>query len=1093
MTDFEKNIYNAIASSNGIKGAEIAKLLHVEKKQVNSTLSRSSALKAVVKQGSDYKWYLIADNKPKNRGKIAPKPDEDLQKLCNYYLQCISLESSSSVSQFLSSKYDYKYAILNDLKIDSGKDTEAISLLNRIASNREKKAYLGYPIRIFTVFGKGGVPYKKIAPVFLFPIEYVGGNAEVSWIPTINMEVIRGYCGGSEDSLVNELVSLETELGMNNPDSDVDVDELILRLRDIRDWEWKESINPYEIPKSEDITNFPDGIFNRPIVIEATKGIYTAGLESELMVLSMMPEENYRGTALYAWIKECIQKTPKTLPKQILEVLPLNTEQAMAVETSLTSNLTIVTGPPGTGKSQVVTDLLANIAWNGKSALFSSRNNKAVDVVDKRVNELSRRPCLLRIGSNNNHASRLAEIIEGFLNSSATEQDESELQYLKKQYDKLINKETILKQQKLQFVQSRNELDEAEQDYCRVRRIVGSHLYQIDGNDSGKIMKCAQSYSRAVERSKKENNNFFARLFWFRVEPKRIAEVIAAERLYKPYALRYNLIQTNPSHSDSNVQAVLSSAEKIEKVLSIALKYRKALGNMRNAITLETLDQELLSVNRSRASIAQKLWDKWLRANRTTFSSEERKSMINYITTMKLTNSADLQDNPELKKQYSKMIKLMTRYLQCWAVTSLSAKSRIPFEAGLFDYVIIDEASQCDIASIIPLLFRAKRAVIIGDPKQLQHISKITAKQDLSLLKKYNIDSMWSYSANSLYALASAKAQPESIIQLRDHFRSCAEIIEYSNETFYDGSLRTATKYDKLKAPPGEKPGIRWIDVAGKTIRPSSGSAYNPEEVAHIVSELKRLVDVGYNGTIGVTTPFHLQAEKIRQALEKEPALFTELIRKHDFLADTVHKFQGDERDLMIFFSVVTNSASNETTSFLNSTDNLFNVAITRTRSMLVVIGDYSYCGGCNISYLQRFAKYYKRLTQGEHQNIQNNVSNFTRNYPEPLNTFNISDWEKVLYTALFDAGIRTVPQYPTDRYRLDMALVLPNGRKLDIEVDGEMYHRSWNKELCYRDQIRNQRLFELGWDIKRFWVYQIRDDLPWCIKQIQNWRQDVK
>lgn len=1034
MTDFEKNIYDAIASSNGIKGAEIAKLLHVEKKQVNSTLSSSSALKAVVKQCSDYKWYLISDSKPKNSSETTPKPDEDLQKLCNYYLQCISLESSSSVSQFLSSKYDYNYAILNDLKIDSGKDTDAISLLNRIASNREKKAYLGYPIRIFTVFGKGGVPYKKIAPVFLFPIEYVGGNAVVSWIPTINMDVIKGYCGGSGDSLANELVSLETDLGMNNPDSDVDVDELILRLRDIRDWEWKETINPYEIPKSEDITNFPDGIFNRPIVIEATKGVYTDGLESELMVLSMMPEENYRGTALYAWIKECIPKTPKTLSKQILEVLPLNTEQAMAVETSLTSNLTIVTGPPGTGKSQVVTDLLTNIAWNGKSALFSSRNNKAVDVVDKRVNELSRRPCLLRIGSN--HASRLAEIIEGFLNSSGTEQDESELQYLKKKYDRLINKETILKRQKLQFVQSRNELDEAEQDYCQVRSIVGAHLYQIDGNDSGKINKCAQSYRRAVERSKKENNNFFAKLFWFRVKPKRIAEVEAAERLYKPYASRYDLIQTNPSHSDSNVQAVLSSAEEFEKAIPIALKYRKALRNMRNAKTLETLDQELLSVNMSRASIAQKLWDKWLRTNRTTFSSEERKSMSNYVTTMRLTNSADLQNNPGLKKQYSNMIKLMTRYLQCWAVTSLSAKSRIPFEAGLFDYVIIDEASQCDIASIIPLLFRAKRAVIIGDPKQLQHISQLTAKQDLLLLEKYNVDSIWSYSANSLYALASAKVQPESIIQLRDHFRSCAEIIEYSNETFYDGSLRTATKYDKLKVPPGEKPGIRWINVTGKTIRPNSGSAYNSEEVVQIVSELKRLVDVGYNGTIGVTTPFHLQAEKIKQALEKEPDLFTELIRNHDFLADTVHKFQGDERDLMMFSSVVTNSASNETIGFLNSTGNLFNVAITRARSMLVVIGDYRYCYGCNISYLQQFAKYYKRLTQGEHQNIQNNVSIFTRNYPDSLNTSNISDWEKVLYTALFDAGIRTVPQYPTDRYRLDMALVLPNGRKLDIEVD---------------------------------------------------------
>ncbi|HBL49255.1 MAG TPA: hypothetical protein DDZ65_03295, partial [Firmicutes bacterium] len=66
--------------------------------------------------------------------------------------------------------------------------------------------------------------------------------------------------------------------------------------------------------------------------------------------------------------------------------MPLNSEQAQSVETALRSELTIVTGPPGTGKSQVVTDLLVNIAWNGKSALFSSKNNKAVDVVDARVN-----------------------------------------------------------------------------------------------------------------------------------------------------------------------------------------------------------------------------------------------------------------------------------------------------------------------------------------------------------------------------------------------------------------------------------------------------------------------------------------------------------------------------------------------------------------------------------------------------------------------------------------------------------------------------------------------------------------------------------
>ena len=83
---------------------------------------------------------------------------------------------------------------------------------------------------------------------------------------------------------------------------------------------------------------------------------------------------------------------------------------------------------------------------------------------------------------------------------------------------------------------------------------------------------------------------------------------------------------------------------------------------------------------------------------------------------------------------------------------------------------------------------------------------------------------------------------------------------------------------------------------------------------------------------------------------------------------------------------------------------------------------------------------------------------------------------------------IQTIPQYPADRYKLDLAVVLPNGRKLDIEVDGEMYHRNWNGELCYRDQLRNQRLFELGWDVRRFWVYQIRDNVNWCIQQVKDW-----
>lgn len=83
--------------------------------------------------------------------------------------------------------------------------------------------------------------------------------------------------------------------------------------------------------------------------------------------------------------------------------------------------------------------------------------------------------------------------------------------------------------------------------------------------------------------------------------------------------------------------------------------------------------------------------------------------------------------------------------------------------------------------------------------------------------------------------------------------------------------------------------------------------------------------------------------------------------------------------------------------------------------------------------------------------------------------------------------GINSIPQYRVDKYVLDIAIIKDN-RKLDIEVDGELYHKDWNGELSRRDQLRNFRLLELGWEIKRFWVYQIRDMLSSCVDEIKKW-----
>src|SRR5207302_1342202 len=196
--------------------------------------------------------------------------------------------------------------------------------------------------------------------------------------------------------------------------------------------------------------------------------------------------------------------------------------------------------------------------------------------------------------------------------------------------------------------------------------------------------------------------------------------------------------------------------------------------------------------------------------------------------------------------------------LSCWAVTSLSARGRVPFEPGFFDLLVIDEASQCDIASVLPLLYRAKRAVVIGDPKQLRHISSLPPEQDRQLLAKHGLVegfAGWAYSVNSLFDLASGLCRSEDIVALRDHHRSDADIIGFSNDHFYEGRLRVATKYDRLRRPTGDQAAVRWIETSGRVVRPASGGAINEDEAHAVLREIERLViGTGYTGSIGVVS-----------------------------------------------------------------------------------------------------------------------------------------------------------------------------------------------------------------------------------------------
>src|SRR5690606_14640386 len=93
--------------------------------------------------------------------------------------------------------------------------------------------------------------------------------------------------------------------------------------------------------------------------------------------------------------------------------------------------------------------------------------------------------------------------------------------------------------------------------------------------------------------------------------------------------------------------------------------------------------------------------------------------------------------------------------------------------------------------------------------------------------------------------------------------------------------------------------------------------------------------------------------------------------------------------------------------------------------------------------------------------------------------------------SGLIRRSLTPIPQFSVEQYDLDFALFVGE-RRLNIEVDGEKYHRSWTGELCHRDQLRNQRLIELGWEVKRFWVPEIRDRIEECVSSIKNWAKEA-
>ena len=279
------------------------------------------------------------------------------------------------------------------------------------------------------------------------------------------------------------------------------------------------------------------------------------------------------------------------------------------------------------------------------------------------------------------------------------------------------------------------------------------------------------------------------------------------------------------------------------------------------------------------------------------------------------------------------------RAVPIWMTNAHQSQS-LPMLPEIFDILIIDEASQCTLTNMLPMIYRAKSLAVIGDPDQLPAIIKIKSGKEQVIAKKHGmLDYLGAigHSEGTMFNLGMRflPGGRKNMFQLVEHYRSHPLIIGFSNLYIYQ--MRLSLRRDAIQTGKLTPSGVFGLNVSGECMKDKSWENRKEAEMVCSVIEDIRRNDEFMNKTIGVVTPFRGQKELIGRKLEEKG------ITEKEALVGTVDVFQGSERDIIIFSPVISKGMSPRTAEWSDD-KNRINVALTRARDLLIVIGDFEYC-----------------------------------------------------------------------------------------------------------------------------------------------------
>lgn len=568
-------------------------------------------------------------------------------------------------------------------------------------------------------------------------------------------------------------------------------------------------------------------------------------------------------TVLNRYLNPSLEKIGE-VKKAYIPIFPFgcNNSQYKAVKNAMENQISIIQGPPGTGKTQTILNIIANILMQGKTVQVVSNNNSATENIYEKLSSSKYNLGFIvaALGNSKNKKNFIEQQEKYYPDFSSWKTKEN----LDELYKKILEQSIDLKV----IFDKREKLASLKQELSQlVLELKYFHEH---------IEKLNISIEKIKAKKNLYSNSWMALLQESQLiseYKKRIVFLFKVKVFFKSGIRNWNFYRQDIANIIYIFQLMYYKSKQLELKVEIE-NIEKYLENIDKNILDDLSDQSMIILKDQLA----------------------RKYEVN--NSRKIFSENDLWKNSnEVLEEYPVILS-----------TTFSSKSSLNSDV-IYDYLIMDEASQVDIVTGALALSCARNAIIVGDTKQLPNVVTTDIKNEAKkILDRYKINEGYQYTKSFLQSILDVIPNVTQTL-LREHYRCHPKIINFCNQKFYGGNLIIMTKDN------GEEDVLSAVKtVVGNHER----NHYSQRQIDVIKKEIMDKYILSPDET-GIITPYKNQVEALNREI-------------NNIDAATVHKFQGKEKENIIISTV------DDIISDFADDPYLINVAVSRAKKKLILV-----------------------------------------------------------------------------------------------------------------------------------------------------------